>query len=265
MYKKLYLDYLEKELKELLPRDYSVKVVQEVSYSADAREDERTIIAVVRFGVASKKTYDPGSIYQPVLFTIYTEANSIAVAQGLFNDFFLAKSKVYHTLSNDDTTYFIMPTYNSPVGTSYFNIVNGAKRGLLNMTGVLSISENNVLGVQWLLNGIEVFATEQSCIFSSSFSTPHVENDVTGVVNIEGSNNSFSFNVVLKNIPILKALLDIAINGASNTNNEYELSIIYGDLGSYLVPIRITNVQTVYNVDTGETTLMVTAIRREGA
>ena len=191
MYKKLYLKYLEGELKALLPRDYKIKIVQEVSYSADAREDERTIIAVVRFGVASKKAYDPGSIYQPVLFTIYTEANSVAVAQGLFNDFFLAKSKVFHVLNNEENVYFVMPTYNSPVGTSYFNIVNGAKRGLLNMTGVLSISENNVLGMEWLLNGIEVYATEQSCIYSSSFSTPHKESDITGLCNIEGTNNSF--------------------------------------------------------------------------
>ena len=71
--------------------------------------------------------------------------------------------------------------------------------------------------------------------------------------------------MILKDIPILKALLDIAITGVSNTNNEYELSIVYGDLGSYLVPIRITTVQTVYSLDTGETTLMVTAIRREAA
>ena len=55
MYKKLYLDYLEKELKELLPRDYSVKVVQEVSYSADAEKMKEQLLQLLDLGLLVRR------------------------------------------------------------------------------------------------------------------------------------------------------------------------------------------------------------------
>jgi hypothetical protein len=265
MFKDLYMAYLGTELKALLPSGYKLSMVTEVSYDAKKDEDEQTIICIVRFGVGSKKTDDPSSFNQPIILTVMTETNSVEVSQALFHSFFLTHSKAIHTLSDSDDTYFVMPLYYSPTVSSAFNQVNGCKRGLLQMMGVLSYSENDILGVSWLLNDTEVYAISPSASLNSSYTTPHKEGDNTGLANVEGSNLSYSFTAVLKNNAVLLSLLDIAYTGitASYPNNNYELKVAYGDIVSYTIPVKVTQAQVLYNNETGETTLTVTAVKRE--
>jgi hypothetical protein len=265
MFKDLYMAYLETELRALLPSGYKLNMVTEVSYNAKKDEDEQTIICIVRFGVGSKKTDDPSSFNQPIILTVFTEANGVDASQALFHSFFLTHSKVIHTLTDTEDTYFVMPLYYSPTVSSAFNQVNGCKRGLLQMMGVLSYSENDILGVSWLLNNAEVYAINPSASLNSSYTTPHKEGDNTGLANVEGSNLSYGFIATLKNNAVLLSFLDIAYTGvtASYPNNNYELTVAYGTIASYTIPVKVTQVQAVYNNETGETTLTVTAVKRE--
>ena len=261
MFNDTYVKYLREKIAELTPSGYKAKVIKEVSYDATINEDDYTIICVVRFGVGSKRTNDVHTIIQPIILSVLTEARSVNVAQSIFNALFLSQSKVQHKLTIENKDYYIMPTLNSPFVQPNMQTISGAKRGMLFMTGVLSYSVNNVIGVKYYLKNAsnqyeELIVINPSTQYSSNPLTPqYLNQNIAQTVLMEGSNNAFTLILPLMKNPILYSLLDVAINGGPKL--QYDLKIEYPIDRVYERKVQVTSVGNNYMSESGDSTITV--------
>lgn len=252
-----YFNYIKNRLDDLTPMGYKMVVEREVSFDATISEYDNTIVCVVRFGVASKRTNDQTTIIQPIILSVYTEARSVDISQNIFTNFFLTESRINHTITVEDEDYHIMPTYNSPVVQPGMNTVKGAKRGFLLMTGVISYSVNNVFGVKYYLDNQEIYTINPQTQYSTNPITPNYLGGSGGLL-IEGSNNSITLIIPLIKNPTLYKLLDLAIEGETSTNNtQYDLRIVY-PIKTYSLRVQVTAVSNMYVTESGDSTLTAT-------
>lgn len=267
MFKQSYLEFLRSELQALTPSGYTIKVVEEYGSGA-SRSPKFEIKCYVKFGVGSKQINTSDRINQPVMFTVLSEGDDFRVANGIFNDFFYMVSRTHTTLNIDDQTYDLWHNYNTPIVQAGVNQDGTFERKTILMTGVVSYSLEKVIGVKYKIAEIpssdhiqpyfiDVAVINPQTQYNTQVITPQYLNSKFGYAEIEGANNTFTFQMLLDKTSICKKLLDTSIKG---TPLKIILWIEYNSDLIYTSFARVTSVVNSHDTATGDNILTVTCM-----
>lgn len=254
MFKKEYLNWLKETLEGCLPAGYTIKIVEEFGRGGRANS-KFNITCYVKFGAATKQTNISDRINQPVIFSIFSEADNFKGAEGAFNLFFLTYSKTKTSLTINNDPFDLWHFYNSPTIQSGFDQIGEYQRANLIMTGVVSYSKEKIIGVKYYLDDEELQVVNPQTQYITNATTPQSIDANTGKVIIEGANNSYTFTMLLDKSALAKKFLDCSITGAPYGGT---LKIDYGNDLVYMIPVRATTVINTHDSTNGDNILQVT-------
>lgn len=266
MFKQSYLEFLRSELQALTPSGYTIKVIEEYGSGA-SRSPKFEIRCYVKFGVGSKQINTSDRINQPVMFTVLSEGDDFRVANGIFNDFFYMVSRTHTTLNIDDQTYDLWHNYNTPIVQAGVNQDGTFERKTILMTGVVSYSLEKVIGVKYRVgteimqngqpNFVEVCPINPQTQYNTQAISPQFTNDDVGYAEIEGANNSYTFQMLLDKTDLSRKLLETSIKG---TPLKLIFEIKYNDELYFTFYARVTSVVNSHDTATGDNILTVTCM-----
>ena len=185
----------------------------------------------------------------------------------MFNDFFNLFSKTHTTLDLDGKTYDLWHNYNTPVVQSGVHQVGLSQRKTLIMTGVVSYSLEKIIGVKYRVgteimqngqpNFVEVCPINPQTQYNTQAISPQFTNDDVGYVEIEGANNSYTFQMLLDKTDLSRKLLETSIKG---TPLKLIFEIKYNDELYFTFYARVTSVVNSHDTATGDNILTVTCM-----
>lgn len=266
MFKEKYIAFLKEQLETLTPEGYNVKIIEE--YGFGGKLPKHQINCYLKFGVGSKQT-NVDRINQPVIFTIISESGDFRIANGIFNDLFYLLSRTHSTLEINNKTFDLWHNYNTPVVQSGIEQVGLNQRKTIIMTGVVSYSLEKIIGVKYRVgteimpngmpNFVEVYPINPQTQYNTEAITPQYLNADFGYAEIEGANNTLSFQMLLDKTELSKKLLETSIKG---TPLRLALEIKYGEEIGYTFnfPVKVTNVVNSHDNATGDNILSVTCM-----
>jgi hypothetical protein len=252
MFKKAYLEYLRETIKTLTPDGYTVKIVEELGV-ASGINPKFNVICYVKFGAATKQVNASDRINQPLIFSIFSEAENFKVAEQIFRLFFLTVSRTHSTLKIEEVNYDLWHSYSSPSMQTGFMQIGEYQRANIIMTGVVSYSKEKIIGVKYYLDDVEIQAVNPQSQYNTQATTPQTSGENTGKVLLEGANNSYTFTLLMDKSIVVKKLRDTSVLG-----NPYSgvLKIVYPDK-TYTINVRATSVINVGDNNTGDNILTV--------
>lgn len=268
MFKQSYISYLQTQLNGLTPEGYSIKVIEEYGFGSSGGLGEKfKIYCYVKFGVGSKQTNTTDRINQPVIFTIKSEGGDFRTAKEIFDNFFLTYSRTVSQLEIDGESYNLWHNYNTPVVQSGVEQVGIHQRMTIIMTGVVSYSLEKIIGVKYKAaleippNGEPIFhdvaVINPQTQYNTQVITPQYLNKNFGYAEIEGANNSISFQMLLDKSDLAKMLLETSIYG---TPLKIIMMIEYTTELSYTFYARVTSVANTHDTPSGDNILTVTCM-----
>ncbi len=266
MFKEKYIEFLRSELQSLVPDGYSIKVIEEYGYGA-SRSPKFEIKCYVKFGVGSKQINSSDRINQPVMFSVLSEGDDFRVANGIFNDFFHLISRTHSTLDIDGEIYNLWHNYNTPIVQAGVNQDGTYQRKTILMTGVVSYSREKVIGVTYRIgtkilpngqpNFVVVNVINPQTQYNTQPITPQYLNVDFGYAEIEGANNSYTFQMLLDKTELSQKLLETSIKG---TPLKLIFEITYTDELYYGFYAVVTSVVNSHDNGTGDNILTVTCM-----
>lgn len=267
MFKDKYIEFLRNELQNLVPDGYTIKVIEEYGSGA-TRSPKFEIKCYVKFGVGSKQINTNDRINQPVMFTVLSEGDDFRVANGIFNDFFYMLSRTHTTLDIDGQIYDLWHNYNTPIVQAGVNQDGTFERKTILMTGVVSYSLEKVIGVKYKIaleippsgnpDFVEVAVINPQTQYNTQAITPQYLNDEFGYAEIEGANNSYTFQMLLDKTELSRKLLETGIKG---TPLKLIFEITYTEELYYGFYTVVTSVVNSHDTATGDNILTVTCMR----
>ena len=213
-----YKDYIQNALQELT-QDYIVRVVDEVDFNYNPKENE---IEVVIKSLSGSVT---GNIkFMPIQFNVFSSANEVNETMGILNEF-VAKYSNTHTMIGLD---YYKQDYTTPIDMTNFNQVGVTQRAEILITGTLLIT-NSISDIKSVkINNKEVNYTDVNFSYSVSPNTSKPSGKHLQETWIENANLLITI-ITHVNIDPFNTLISLHKLGIKSPNDLYTLTFEYTD------------------------------------